>query len=161
MTEQKAKKEQSFIFKKSPFKKRKVLVQSLYKILTVPSTQEETRKLISEVMRFKEDVSEDKILSYVEELYPVLSAVLEKQSEYQVFVEQSLQKNWSLDRISKVVLAILYVAMYELALSKKESYGLIITGYLELTESFNHEQEIRFVNAVLDKMIKMQTTDSA
>ena len=161
MTEQNANKEQSFIFKKSPFKKRKVLVQVLYKILTVTSIQEETKKLIGDVMRFKENVSKDKILSYIEELDPVLSAILEKQSEYKVFVEQSLQKNWSLDRISKVVLAILYIAIYELALSKKESYGFIITGYLELTESFNHEQEVGFVNAVLDKMIKIQTADSA
>lgn len=66
----------------------------------------------------------------------------------------NLDSSWKLERIPKLVLAILRVGSTEITISKKSQIALIINDYLQTSKSLNHEGEIGFINIILDKIAK-------
>jgi len=69
-------------------------------------------------------------------------------------IKKNLEKNWSIERLPKVSLAILRVAISEMITYPKTSIGIIVSEYLSLAESFDLENDSGFINAILDKIHK-------
>tara|TARA_B100001029_G_C15052905_1_gene452113 strand:- start:1493 stop:1966 length:474 start_codon:yes stop_codon:yes gene_type:complete len=67
-------------------------------------------------------------------------------------IKLHLDKNWRIDRLPKVLLAILRVAISEMIHSPKISLSILISEYLKLTESFCSKNECPFANAILEKI---------
>jgi len=67
-------------------------------------------------------------------------------------IKLHLEENWSIDRLPKVLLAILRVAISEMIHSPKLSLAILISEYLKLTESFCSKSECPFTNAILEKI---------
>lgn len=65
--------------------------------------------------------------------------------------------NWTFDRIAKVDLAILRLAIYELLHRDDIPPIVSINEAIELSKIFSHEDSKRFINGILDK-IKTQLT---
>ena len=70
------------------------------------------------------------------------------------FINLNLSKGWSLERLPKVQLAILRVAITEMMIYPKTSVGIIISEYIMFTESFYTKKECSFTNAILEKIYK-------
>ena len=85
-------------------------------------------------------------------LKKIFNNVFEKEDFICVLISNHLQKNWTLQRLPKVLQAILRVAISEMITYPQTSMGIIITEYLMLAESFNIEKENNFINAILDKI---------
>jgi len=56
------------------------------------------------------------------------------------------------EKIAKVDLAILQLAIYELIIERKEPYKAIIDEAVELAKEFGSEKSYAFVNAILGKI---------
>ena len=69
-------------------------------------------------------------------------------------ISNNLGNTWTLQRLPKVLQALLKVAISEMITYPKTSMGIIITEYLMLAESFSIEKENNFINAILDKIHK-------
>ncbi len=67
-------------------------------------------------------------------------------------IKLHLDENWHIDRLPKVLLAILRVAISEMIHSPKISIAILISEYLKLTESFCSKNECSFTNAILEKI---------
>ncbi len=65
-----------------------------------------------------------------------------------------LSSNWRWDRMAKVVQAILRAAVFEIIYYPTLELGIIIQDYLEISKSFDHYDELGFINSVLDKIAK-------
>jgi N utilization substance protein B len=61
---------------------------------------------------------------------------------------------WSTDRIGKVELTILRIALYEMNEEKKVSCAVAINEAVELAKLYGGEQSSGFVNGVLAKIVK-------
>ncbi len=75
-------------------------------------------------------------------------------------IDQSIQNiapEFPIDKINKVDLAILRLAIYELQLEKKAPPKVIIDEAIELAKEFGGEQSPSFVNGALGKLIKENT----
>jgi len=59
---------------------------------------------------------------------------------------------FSLDKIAKIDLAILRLAIYELTIEKKQPQKVIINEAVELAKELGGEKSFSFVNAVLGKI---------
>lgn len=79
-------------------------------------------------------------------------------------IKKHLRKNWRIERINKVVLAILRVTVYELLFCKVKSPFYLIDNAVSITKNYTESETdaagnfisnklSKFVNAVLDKMI--------
>ena len=69
-------------------------------------------------------------------------------------ISKNLNGKWSLGRLPIVVSAVLSVAVSEIILFPKTSIKIIVSEYLEIAESFHNIDEIKFINAILDKIYK-------
>ncbi|MGL5634939.1 MAG: transcription antitermination factor NusB [Sarcina sp.] len=64
--------------------------------------------------------------------------------------------NWKVERLSKVNLSIIRVAVYELLIYKEDDIPgkVSINEAIELCKEFSDEKSVSFVNGVLDKIYK-------
>ena len=70
------------------------------------------------------------------------------QEELDAIIEPKLNK-WKLNRISKVSLAVLRLAVSELYYEKDIPVSVVISEAIELTKRFSGEEDASFVNGVL------------
>ena len=69
-------------------------------------------------------------------------------------ISKNLNGKWKLKRLPLVISAVLSVAISEIILFPKTSIKIIVSEYLEIAESFHNVDEIKFINAILDKIYK-------
>ncbi|GAA0075959.1 transcription antitermination factor NusB [Clostridium sp. CTA-5] len=62
--------------------------------------------------------------------------------------------NWKIDRISKVNLCILRLAVYELSYDEQVPGKVAINEALEITKKYSDQKSVSFINGVLDNIIK-------
>ena len=85
-------------------------------------------------------------------LLEILETFNNKKDSIDDLIISNLENNWTIERLPKVLLAILRVAISEMIFSKNTSIGIIVSEYLMFTESFYTEKECSFTNAILEKI---------
>lgn len=65
---------------------------------------------------------------------------------------------WPIEKINKIDLAILRLAVYELKIEKTQPLKVIIDEAVELAKEFGTEQSSSFVNGVLGAIVKSNET---
>lgn len=68
-------------------------------------------------------------------------------------ITDNLKDNWSIDRISKIDLAILKIAIYEMIYAKIP-YKVCINEAVELAKRYGDDSSSSFVNGVLASVVK-------
>ena len=91
--------------------------------------------------KVKEDVKET-TLKIVE-----LNSVIEKE------IEKNLKAEWNLERVSKINLAILKIAIYEIV-HKKLPYKISINEAVELAKKYGEDTSASFINGILASVVK-------
>ena len=81
----------------------------------------------------------------------LISSIANNLEKYKAEVAKHLKKGWSLERLSKMELAILLVGCYEL-LETDQSKEVIINEAVELSKKYCDDDVYKFVNGVLNKI---------
>ena len=68
-------------------------------------------------------------------------------------IEKNLKADWNIDRISKVDLSLLKLAIYEIKY-KKIPYKVAINESLELAKKYGEESSKNFINGILASIVK-------
>lgn len=107
-----------------------------------------------------EELIEDYIEQYgeVEEvdrqyISSVVGGVREKQGEIDALIEANLVK-WKLNRIPKINMAILRVALYEILYMEDIPNTVSINEAVEISKKYSDDQSAAFINGILDKIEK-------
>jgi N utilization substance protein B len=61
---------------------------------------------------------------------------------------------WPIDKIAKIDLAVLRLAVFELTVEKKEPPKVVIDEAIELAKEYGNEHSFQFVNGVLGTILK-------
>lgn len=72
-------------------------------------------------------------------------------------IDAAIKKNirgWSMDRLSKVTLAVLRLAIYEILFDDSIPTGVSINEAVELAKKFGGEEDAPYVNGVLSSVAK-------
>jgi len=105
--------------------------------------------LADDVCQFFENQEEDRAYyAFAEEL--ALGAIDNVETIDQHIVEHA--NNWTFDRIAKVDLAILRLAIYELLYRNDIPPIVSINEAIDLSKVFSNPDSKRFINGILDKM---------
>lgn len=107
------------------------------------------QKLIEEV--FKKQFHDQKVT-------PEAQQLMDKQE----FLDEQIHKaaaEFPIDKINRVDLAILRLAVYELLVVKKEPPRVIIDEAIELAKEYGGENSPGFINGALGKIINNDTTN--
>lgn len=89
-----------------------------------------------------QDTTQEEIAPIVEKL-PEINASLEKAAP-----------EWPTSKISKIDLAILQLAIWELMYDRKTPPKVVIDEAVELGKSFGNEHSAKFINGVLGTIVK-------
>lgn len=89
----------------------------------------------------------------LEYLIHTLKGVQENIEVLDEHIEKYL-KNWTLNRLAKVDLAILRLCSYEILFSNEVPNNVAINEAVELAKKYGDDKSPAFINAILDKIAK-------
>lgn len=88
----------------------------------------------------------------------ILFGIKAKEEEINELISSNLKKGWSIDRISKIDITLLEIAIYEM-IEKKIHYKIIVNEVVELAKKYAEDQSPSFINGVLASIIKQKNLE--
>lgn len=101
---------------------------------------------------FIED-NEIKDKSAIEYMNTVFNGIEQNKTEILDLIKSNLKKDWTIERISKVNLAILEIAIYEIKYQELP-FKVAINEAVELAKKYGDEAAPLFINGVLASIVK-------
>ena len=130
-------------------------------------TREQAFRLIYS-SQIQEDMDEEQINIFIEEnnlgeeeaeyIKNIFYGIKEYKEEIEKLISSNLKEKWSMDRISKIDLSILKLAIFELVYSKLP-YKVAINEAVELAKKYGEDSSKSFVNGVLASIVKEKKLD--
>ncbi|MBQ9267090.1 MAG: transcription antitermination factor NusB [Clostridia bacterium] len=140
---------------------RKLAREVAFKVIfeTAFQKDEELEKLAN--MLLKNDEEEEKEITeednkYIEE---ITAGVKEKEEELDHYIGEHLKAGWTTERISKVDIAILRLAIYEILYRDDIPYKVSVNEAVELAKTFSEESSPSFINGVLAEIISKNSEE--
>ena len=96
------------------------------------------------------EVEENEAKEYIKD---AVYGIKDNINEIQKQIEKNLKADWKIDRISKIDLSLLKLAIYEIKY-KKIPYKVAINECLELSKKYGEESSKNFVNGILASVVK-------
>ncbi len=96
------------------------------------------------------EIEENKVK---EEIVKEINEIKENEGEILKQISENLKSDWNVERISKINLALLKIAIYEI-LYKKIPYKVVINEVVELAKKYGEDTSSSFINGVLATVVK-------
>ena len=84
----------------------------------------------------------------------IISGTISHIDEIDKLIESHLSDSWSMERISRVALAILRTSVYEILFQNGAEAKIVIDEAVNIAKDFDTDDSYKFINAVLDKIGK-------
>lgn len=91
----------------------------------------------------------------------IASGTVDHVSEIDELIKAHLSKDWSLERLNKVTLAILRTSIYEMKYQSGTTPQIVIDEAVKISKDFGTDDSYKFINAVLDKIGKDELAKKA
>ena len=125
---------------------RELAFRLIYSIEIQKEMDEEQVKLFMQGNGIEEKAEID----YINEIF---AGIKENKEEIVNLIQNNLKEKWSVDRISKIDLAILKLAIYEIKYTDVP-FKVVINEAVELAKKYGEEASKNFVNGVLASVVK-------
>lgn len=125
--------------------------------------REQAFKLLYQI-EIQKEVTEDDIALFFENneikskeaqdyIKDVVEGISKESKDINGQIESNLKQDWEIDRISKINLALLKLAIYEIKY-KKLPFKVVINEVVELAKTYGEETSKVFINGVLASVVK-------
>lgn len=128
-------------------KSREIAMELLFGMTLSKNTLEETIETFIEDYEMKLSTID---LEYIKDMLEKVNTNLES---LDAKIEESLNK-WKIDRVSKVNLTILRLALAEIMYRDDVPNAVAINEAIEITRKYSDEKSVAFINGALDKVVK-------
>ena len=126
---------------------REIAMELLFSMEISKNSYEET------IECFVEDYEMDLKTIDLEYIKEVMKSVVDHKEEIDEIIKNSLI-NWTIDRVSKVNLTIVRLAIAEMLYINVVPEVVAINEAIELTKKYSDDKSVSFVNGALDKAFK-------
>jgi N utilization substance protein B len=126
-----------------------------FKLIYGIEIQKETTEDCLELFFENNDVIEEEVQDYLREIKEGIEAHKEEIDE---LISHNLKKNWSLNRVSKINLSLIKIAIYEM-LYLDLPYKIAINEVVELAKKYADDQAPIFINGILASVVKEKNLD--
>ena len=96
------------------------------------------------------EITSQKAKEYIED---VVNGIQKNIKDINEKIEKNLKSDWKLERISKIDLSILKLAIYEI-LYKQVPFKVAINEAVELAKKYGEDSSKKFVNGILASIVK-------
>ena len=119
-------------------------------IYSLEIQKEEDIKSQIELYIENNEIKEQKAIEYLEDC---IYGIKKYQEEINKMIQSSLTADWKIERISKINLSLLKLAIYEIKY-KAIPYKAEINEVVELAKTYGEETSSKFINGALAKIVK-------
>lgn len=103
-----------------------------------------------EIIKLSQSIRGKEVNSFTKELF---EGTLDKQDELDNYIETHIQ-GWGKDRLSKVVLAILRLATFEIFYQSNTPIEVAINEAVEIAKKYSTQEDASYINGVLGSISK-------
>ena len=89
----------------------------------------------------------------IEYINDTVKGIEANKTEILALIEKNLKSDWKIERISKVDLSLLKLAIYEIKY-KELAFKIVINEVVELAKKYGEDQSKNFVNGILASIVK-------
>ncbi len=137
---------------------RELAFQLIYS-LEVQKTDAEERKEGLALFLENNEIEEKQVIQYITD---AVEGITKNEDEIAELIASNLKEGWELSRVSKINIAILKLAVYEMVFQKLP-YKVVINEGVELAKNYGDDDSKAFVNGILASIVKQlnlaQTTE--
>ncbi|MBR2787148.1 MAG: transcription antitermination factor NusB [Clostridia bacterium] len=131
---------------------RELTFKLLYSLEIQKSFEDEDMELYFEDMQIDSEQVKEQIKGDINNIEESKNELLEK-------ISSTLKADWKLERLSKVNIALLKLAIYEMVY-KKVPYKVVINEVVELAKKYGEDTSSSFINGVLATIVKENKLES-
>ena len=121
-----------------------------FKLIYEKEVQKEESEEELKIFLENNEISDEKVINYLKE---ILNGINENSEEINNLITKNLKDNWSLNRISKINLSLIKLAIYEM-LYTAVPYKVAINEVVELAKKYADDSAPIFVNGILASVVK-------
>lgn len=121
-----------------------------FRLIYSTEIQKEMNEEQVELFLQENEIKEKAEIEYIKQVF---DGIKENKEEIISLIEKKLKEKWSVDRISKIDIAILKVAIFELIYTKLP-YKVVINEAVELAKKYGDDNSKSFVNGILASIVK-------
>ena len=121
-----------------------------FKLLYQIEIQKEVSNENIELFFENNQINSEEAKEYIED---VINGVAKESTDIIEEISKNLKQDWEVDRISKINLALLKLAIYEIKY-KKLPYKVVINEVVELAKKYGEETSHSFINGILASVVK-------
>ena len=96
------------------------------------------------------DINNDEAIAYIED---AVLGIEKNKKTINELIKNNLKSDWKIERVSKIDLSILKLAVYEIKY-KNLPYKVVINEAVELAKKYGEDNSPKFVNGILASIIR-------
>ena len=130
--------------------KRSAAREEAFKLLYSLEIQKENLDEQLEMYFENEEITDQEIKDYISS---VVKGIENNISDIENKISENLKKDWKIERISKINLVLLKLAIYEI-LYTETPYKVAINEAIEISKKYGDDNSPNFVNGILASVVK-------
>ena len=129
---------------------RSAMRELAFKLVYEIEVQKESEEEQFEIFIENNEITKESVIDYLKDIKEGIKANID---EINSLITNNLKDNWSLNRISKINLSLIKLAIYEMVY-KGLPYKVAINEVVELAKKYADESAPVFINGILASVVK-------
>lgn len=129
---------------------RSAMRELAFKLVYEIEVQKESEEEQFEIFIENNEITKEDVINYLKDIKDGIKTNID---EINSLIANNLKDNWSLNRISKINLSLIKLAIYEM-LYKGLPYKVAINEVVELAKKYADESAPVFINGILASVVK-------
>ena len=129
---------------------RSAMRELAFKLVYEIEVQKESEEEQFEIFLENNEITKESVIDYLKDIKDGIRANID---EINSLITNNLKDNWSLNRISKINLSLIKLAIYEMVY-KGLPYKVAINEVVELAKKYADESAPVFINGILASVVK-------
>lgn len=129
---------------------RSLMRELAFKLIYETEMQKQLDPNQLEIFFENNEIEDEDVKFYLKD---IRVGVENKKEEIENLISKNLKNNWSLERVSKINLSLIKIAIYEM-LYKNLPYKVAINEVVELAKKYSDEAAPQFINGILASVVK-------
>ena len=136
---------------------RSAMRELAFKLVYEIEMQKENTEEQFEIFIENNEIKDEKVVSYLKDIKQGIEA---NRVDIEKLIENNLKENWNLNRISKINLSLIEIAIYEM-IYKDIPYKVAINEVVELAKRYADDAAPMFINGILASVVKEKNLNGA
>lgn len=136
---------------------RSAMRELAFKLVYEIEVQKQSSEEQLEIFMENNEITDKSVIEYLKD---IKNGIEKNTDEINGLIVRNLKDNWSLNRISKINLSLIKLAIYEM-LYKQLPYKVAINEVVELAKKYADESAPVFINGILASVVKEKNLNGA